>query len=169
MSDQSPVFESPAFPEPDEDDLDLYDEDDLDDDADELDDDGEDDGEDDADDEGDADELDDEVDAEVGPAAGGGASRGHAGSEAGDEANRVPGSRASAVLEHIARSLVDDPDAVEVTAGEGRGGLMLSLRVAPGDMGRVIGKRGRIAQALRAVVRAAGARDGTEASVDIVD
>lgn len=74
-----------------------------------------------------------------------------------------------AVLEHIARSLVDEPDAVEIVVSEGRSGPAFSLRVAPSDMGRVIGKRGRIAQAMRTVVRAAAAREGTEASVDIVD
>lgn len=79
------------------------------------------------------------------------------------------GGHSLAVLEHVARSLVDDPEAVRIEVHEGRSGRTLSLRVAPGDMGRVIGKRGRIAQALRVVVRAAGARDGSEASVDIVD
>lgn len=79
------------------------------------------------------------------------------------------GGHSLAVLEHIARSLVDDPEAVRIEVHEGRSGRTLSLRVAPGDMGRVIGKRGRIAQALRVVVRAAGTRDGSEASVDIVD
>jgi len=47
--------------------------------------------------------------------------------------------------------------------------VMLSLHVAPDDMGQVIGRRGRIAQAIRTVVRAAGAAEGIEASVDIVD
>lgn len=94
-----------------------------------------------------------------------------AGSGSGREvdADAPAGGRPRAVLDHIARSLVDEPDAVEVDVSEARNGTVLSLRVAPGDMGRVIGKRGRIAQALRTVVRAAGARDGTEASVDIVD
>ena len=52
---------------------------------------------------------------------------------------------------------------------ERRGGVMLSLHVAPDDMGKVIGRRGRVAQAIRTVVRAAGASEGVEASVDIVD
>ncbi len=53
---------------------------------------------------------------------------------------------------------------------EGRaGGVTLRLHVAPDDMGKVIGKRGRVAQAIRTVVRAAGAREGVEATVDIVD
>ena len=53
--------------------------------------------------------------------------------------------------------------------GRDRGGVRLSLHVAQGDMGRIIGRRGRTAQALRTLVRAAAARDGQEASVDIVD
>ncbi|HUY29838.1 MAG TPA: KH domain-containing protein [Acidimicrobiales bacterium] len=73
------------------------------------------------------------------------------------------------MLEHVARSIVDEPDAVRVEVGEGRSGVKLSLRVAPSDMGRIIGKRGRVAQALRVVVRAAAASEGTDASVDIVD
>jgi len=73
------------------------------------------------------------------------------------------------VLEHVARSIVDDPEGVTVEVAESRGGVRLSLHVAQGDMGRIIGRRGRTAQALRTLVRAAAARDGQEASVDIVD
>jgi len=73
------------------------------------------------------------------------------------------------VLEYIARNLVDEPDSVEVTEVESNGGVLLRLKVAPDDMGKVIGRRGRVAQAIRTVVRAAGATEGVEASVDIVD
>jgi predicted RNA-binding protein YlqC (UPF0109 family) len=73
------------------------------------------------------------------------------------------------VLEHIARSIVDDPDAVSVDVSPARVGVKLSLHVAPGDMGRIIGKRGRVAQAVRTLVRAAAVRQGSDASVDIVD
>jgi uncharacterized protein len=83
--------------------------------------------------------------------------------------NRVEGGTARSVLEHVARSIVDDPAGVTVEVAEGRGGIRLSLHVAQGDMGRIIGRRGRTAQALRTLVRAAAARDGQEASVDIVD
>jgi predicted RNA-binding protein YlqC (UPF0109 family) len=86
-----------------------------------------------------------------------------------DAGNRMDGGSARAVLEHVARSIVDDPDAVVVEVAPGRSGLKLSLHVAPGDMGRIIGKRGRVAQAVRAIVRAAAAREGTDAAVDIVD
>lgn len=79
------------------------------------------------------------------------------------------GGRAQTVLEYLATSLVDDPDAVRVEEAPGRGGTRLSLNVAPGDMGRVIGRRGHVAQAIRAVVRAAAASEGRDVSVDIVD
>jgi predicted RNA-binding protein YlqC (UPF0109 family) len=86
-----------------------------------------------------------------------------------DAGNRVAGGTARAVLEHVARSIVDDPEGVTIEVTESRGGIRLSLHVAQGDMGRIIGRRGRTAQALRTLVRAAAARDGQEASVDIVD
>jgi hypothetical protein len=86
-----------------------------------------------------------------------------------DAGNRVAGGTARSVLEHVARSIVDDPEGVAVEVGETRSGIRLSLHVAQGDMGRIIGRRGRTAQALRTLVRAAAARDGQEASVDIVD
>jgi uncharacterized protein len=73
------------------------------------------------------------------------------------------------VLEYIARALVDDPDAVEVTAVEGERSLILQLRVAPDDMGKVIGKRGRIARSIRSLVRAAGSRQGVSTLVEIVE
>jgi predicted RNA-binding protein YlqC (UPF0109 family) len=87
----------------------------------------------------------------------------------GDDFNRVVGATSKQVLEYLARAIVDEPDAVEVDVSERRGGVMLSLHVAPDDMGKVIGRRGRVAQAIRTVVRAAGASEGIEASVDIVD
>jgi len=74
-----------------------------------------------------------------------------------------------AVLNYLARSLSNDPDAVVIDTEERRGGLRLSLHVAPDDMGRVIGRRGRTAQAIRTLVNVAGAKDGVQASVDIVD
>lgn len=86
-----------------------------------------------------------------------------------DAGNRVSGGTARAVLEHVARSIVEDPEAVFIDSVAARNGLRFELHVAPGDMGRIIGKRGRVAQALRALVRAAAAKDGTDASVDIVD
>jgi predicted RNA-binding protein YlqC (UPF0109 family) len=86
-----------------------------------------------------------------------------------DAGNRVAGGTARSVLEHLARSIVDDPEGVAVEVSETRSGIHLALHVAQGDMGRIIGRRGRTAQALRTLVRAAAARDNQEASVDIVD
>ena len=76
---------------------------------------------------------------------------------------------ATAVLEYIAKSLADEPDAVELEVSERGGKVVFSLSVGASDMGRVIGRRGRTAQAIRALVGAAGARDGVTTSVDIVD
>jgi uncharacterized protein len=89
--------------------------------------------------------------------------------ETGQEGNRVSGALPLAVLEYLARAIVDDPDSVIVETDEGRRGLTLRLHVAPNDMGRIIGRRGRVAQSIRTVVRAAGAREGGDATVDIVD
>jgi predicted RNA-binding protein YlqC (UPF0109 family) len=80
-----------------------------------------------------------------------------------------PAATATAVLEHIVRGIVDDPDAVVVDAQEGRHRVRLEVQVGPGDLGRVIGRRGRTAQSIRTVVRAAAARDGVEVDVDFVD
>ena len=77
---------------------------------------------------------------------------------------------AVAVLEYVVKQVVDDPDAVSVSTSEGRRGtLQLDVRVGDGDMGRVIGKRGRIAQSIRTVVRAAAARDGGDVEVEFLD
>lgn len=84
------------------------------------------------------------------------------------DGNRLTGGMARDVLEFLAESIVDDPDAVVVELAEHPGRVDLRLSVAPADMGRVIGRKGRVANALRAVVRVAGAREGVEATVDIV-
>jgi predicted RNA-binding protein YlqC (UPF0109 family) len=76
---------------------------------------------------------------------------------------------AVAVCEYLVRELVDDPDAVAVDIVDGRRGTTLEVSVAPGEMGRVIGRRGRMATAIRTVVRAAAAKDGAEVDVDFVD
>jgi predicted RNA-binding protein YlqC (UPF0109 family) len=85
-----------------------------------------------------------------------------------DDANQLPGGRARTVLEYVARGIVDEPDDVHIEVLEGRS-VRLELHVAPSDVGKVIGRRGRTAQALRAVTRAAAALDGGDASVDIAD
>ena len=78
-------------------------------------------------------------------------------------------SHASEVLEHIAKSLVETPEGVRVEVVDGSGRPQLNLYVAEGDMGRIIGKRGRMASAIRTVTRAAAARDGVEIDVEFVD
>ena len=86
------------------------------------------------------------------------------------DANTFEAPVATAVLTHIVRSLVDDPDAVRVSSAEGQGGsVLLEVRVGPGDLGRVIGRRGRTAQSIRTVVRAAAANDDVDVDVDFVD
>lgn len=73
------------------------------------------------------------------------------------------------LVEYLAKQLVEDPDAVEVTEIEGDRGVLIQLRVDPDDMGKVIGKGGRTARAIRTVVRAAGTRVGVSAAVEIVE
>ena len=86
-----------------------------------------------------------------------------------DDANLVLAPTATAVLEHIVRSIVDDADAVRVDSAPSKGRIRLEVKVGPGDLGRVIGRRGRTAQSIRAVVRAAATRDQADVDVDFVD
>jgi len=86
-----------------------------------------------------------------------------------DSGNQVAAPTATAVLTHVVRSIVDDPEAVTVEAVQGRGRLKLEVKVGPGDLGRVIGRRGRTAQSIRTVVRAAATRDEVDVDVDFVD
>lgn len=165
---------------------DLEDEDDFDDDDELEDDDLEDDDELDEDDVEDfADDGDEEL--EAGRPSGG--DTGAAGTGSAYDAGYEPGdvntvgaaaagarrSRGSAgelsvgVLTYLARSMADDPDAVVVRTEHRRGTTVLRLHVAPGDMGRVIGRRGRTAQAIRTLVGVAGAREGIQPTVDIDD
>lgn len=86
------------------------------------------------------------------------------------EATPTEAPNAVSVLEYLVKQVVDNPDAVEVTTVDGRrSDLELDVRVADGDMGRVIGKRGRIAQAIRTVVRAAAAKDGVTVDIEFLD
>ena len=94
---------------------------------------------------------------------------GNEGGHEGNDAVDLDGGTPLAVLNYLARSLSNDPDSVVIDTEERRGGMRLSLHVAPDDMGRVIGRRGRTAQAIRTLVNVAGAKDGVSASVDIVD
>ena len=73
------------------------------------------------------------------------------------------------LLLYMAKNLVDDPESVTVTEAESEDGKVLELRVAEGDMGKVIGRQGRIAKEIRTVVRSYAQRTGAKVSVDIVD
>ena len=77
--------------------------------------------------------------------------------------------RAEAVLTHVVTAIVDNPDAVKVSTDTGLEPNRINIEVGDGDMGRVIGRRGRVANAIRAVGRAAAAADGVEVDVEFVD
>lgn len=72
------------------------------------------------------------------------------------------------LVEVIAKSLVENPDEVVVTEKESGKTLVIELKVAPSDMGKVIGKQGRIAKAIRSVVKAAASREDKKVIVDIL-
>ncbi len=73
------------------------------------------------------------------------------------------------LLLYMAKNLVDDPDAVNVTEIEGEDGKVLQLRVAEGDMGKVIGRQGRIAKEIRTIIKTVAQRTGEKVTVEIVD
>ena len=73
------------------------------------------------------------------------------------------------LVEYVARQLVTEPDAVSVTETEREGDTVLELRVAKVDLGRVIGKEGRTAKALRAILNAAAARKNRRVVLDIIE
>ena len=73
------------------------------------------------------------------------------------------------LLEYLARSLVNDPDDVRVVVSETDTTVVLELSVAKDDVGKVIGKQGRIVRALRTIIKASAARDGKRVIVEIVD
>lgn len=72
------------------------------------------------------------------------------------------------LVEYIAKSLVDDPSQVTVTEIEGTTSVILELRVAPEDMGRVIGRNGRVANAMRTLLRVLAAKQGKRVTLEIV-
>ncbi|MBR7064056.1 MAG: KH domain-containing protein [Treponema sp.] len=73
------------------------------------------------------------------------------------------------LIEYIAKSLVDEPNAVSVSEAEGERGPVLQLKVSSNDIGKVIGKYGRIAKAMRTVLSAASTKDGKHYTLDILD
>jgi predicted RNA-binding protein YlqC (UPF0109 family) len=85
------------------------------------------------------------------------------------DGNRVVGARAVGAVEHIARHLVDDPEGVFVDANERGETVALLIHASPGDLGRIIGKRGRVIQAVRQVARAAGSTEGVRVTVDVAE
>jgi predicted RNA-binding protein YlqC (UPF0109 family) len=86
-----------------------------------------------------------------------------------DAGNRVEAATSRTVLAYLVEAMVEDPDSVEIDVDDRGRRLALDVHVAPGDMGRVIGKRGRVAQSIRTVVRAAASRDGVDVDVEFVD
>lgn len=72
------------------------------------------------------------------------------------------------LVEYVAKSLVDSPDDVSVTEVDGERSIVLELRVASEDMGKVIGKQGRIAKAIRTVTKAVATREGKKVIVEII-
>lgn len=72
------------------------------------------------------------------------------------------------LVEYVAKSLVDDPSQVRVTEIEGATSVILELTVAPEDMGRVIGRSGRVANALRTLLRVIAAKHGKRVTLEIV-
>jgi uncharacterized protein len=75
-----------------------------------------------------------------------------------------------ALIEYLGPWLLDEPDEMEINETEGdRGAIVLEISVAPDDMGKIIGKRGRIIRSIRALARAAGQRDDSSVMVEVVD
>ncbi len=73
------------------------------------------------------------------------------------------------LLIYVAQNLVEFPQQVSVTQLQDEGGIVLELRVAPQDMGKVIGRHGRIANEIRSLIRSVSQRTGTKVTVEIVD
>ena len=83
--------------------------------------------------------------------------------------SEAAGSAMRAVVEVVARALVDRPDEVQVTESERRGMTVVELSTAPGDMGKIIGRQGRTAAALRTLVAVTAEKHGKRAQLDIRD
>ncbi len=89
--------------------------------------------------------------------------------DAASEAVEDQAPTAVAVLTHIVRSLVDDPEAVDVEVDDSGRRLTLNVRVGEGELGRVIGRRGRTAASIRTVTRAAASKDDVEIDIEFLD
>jgi predicted RNA-binding protein YlqC (UPF0109 family) len=86
-----------------------------------------------------------------------------------DAHNEYMAPTAAAVLTHVVKSIVDDPDAVEVIETPLGDRARLDVRVGPGELGRVIGRRGRTAASIRTVTRAAAVRDDIDIDIEFID
>ncbi len=73
------------------------------------------------------------------------------------------------LVEYLAKSLVDQPEAVEVSEVSGERSVVLEIKVAPDDMGKIIGKHGRIVKAIRTVAKAAATKEGKRVEVEIIE
>jgi uncharacterized protein len=89
-------------------------------------------------------------------------------SEAPEEGMPAEGSTMQALVEYMARGVVEQPDAVSVTAVEGQASIVYELRVAPDDMGKIIGKDGRVAKAMRTLLKVTAAKERKRAILEIV-
>ena len=87
----------------------------------------------------------------------------------GGDINTIEVPTARNVLEYLVKSVVENPDEVDVEVVERQGSVTLEVTVAEGDMGRVIGRRGRVANSIRTLVRAAASKDGSPIDVEFVD
>lgn len=85
------------------------------------------------------------------------------------DGNLKSGAHALDALEHIVRSVVEQPDEVQIDVDDSGDAVRMDVRVGQGDMGRVIGKRGRVAHAIRTVVRAAAVLDDVDVEVEFID
>ncbi len=83
----------------------------------------------------------------------------------------VTADHAAAVVEALSRALAEEPDAISISQGydQARSAVTLSIACAPDDTGRLIGRRGRVIQAVRQLARAAGSKDGTRIMVDVAE
>lgn len=86
-----------------------------------------------------------------------------------DASIQEAGGSARAVLDFVVRELVDEPDAVSIQEFEEDDRIEFQVSTAPGDVGRVIGRRGHVIQSIRTLVRAAASRDDLDADVEIND
>lgn len=73
------------------------------------------------------------------------------------------------LVDYMVKSLVDNPEHVQISELEGEQSVVYEVRVAPEDMGKIIGKQGRIAKAMRTIVKAAGVKSGKKAMVEILE